>query len=116
MTEFLSRSMRDCLIRHIDQTRVAILRNYESLSDNRQRVIMAQQSKSQQAALKRGWLKRTPQRDFTVITESGRAALAAGLADWADALARVGASCPPEPLGKSQPISQESTVIPGFRL
>lgn len=88
MSEAVSAAMRDLLVLHIDQTRVAIVRN-RCVSNPLERARLARQTKSQQAALKRGWIERTFDRNFTVLTDTGRYVLAAALSDWIEAFSRV---------------------------
>lgn len=104
----ISISMRDLLIDHLDQTKVAIIRNHETIADKRARTRAANRSRSQQAALKRGWIKRTPDKAFTLITESGRRVMVELLADWADAMARAQLVIPPGPSRCEPAISAES--------
>lgn len=88
MASEISAAMRDILILHCDQNLVPVCLNTCALS-NRQRVEAVRQNKSKSAALRRGWLRLTADRRFTVITDDGRAILAKALADWGDALDRA---------------------------
>jgi hypothetical protein len=85
----LTTGMRDVLIEHIDRP-VPIVR--ASILTGAEAHAAATRYKSVGALINSGCLRtdRPAAPRTTIITEVGRAALAAALADWADALARAG--------------------------
>lgn len=85
----ISRTMRDVLIDHLDCRAVPILRPSDSSGqDARDRSVRHSVT---EALIVRGLL-RTDHRykpQTTIMTEAGRAALAAVLADWAEAIVKA---------------------------
>lgn len=80
MSRPISRTMRDVLIRHLD----GLVKMPFGRDEKLERTATVQ-------CILKGWLERVVDApDHTRITADGRAALAAVLADWADAFLRAG--------------------------
>jgi hypothetical protein len=91
MPNFMSASMRDILLAHVDNNPVPIIRPAD-VADALGAVRAGQLFKSAAALITRGLVRYTPpiKPTHTVITEAGRVALRKVLAEYAEILVRSG--------------------------